>query len=266
MIVAGEGAKVPAIRDRQQARVAPPGLAAAVRDAVARLEPDDLDAEAGRGARLLPGAPGGVELHLALDVEIEHGARRVDHAQALVQQRPVRTLLDEQERLHVERRRRVPVREILRHPGREEQPELSALGAQPEPILAAVGIHVRGQLARREQRAVQPAEAGPIDSRGGAGRDASLQRGAEHQPRRPAGVAEHDRLGVSLQKIQNRRRSWGRGHPRRISIYHLPRDPQRVPHLPRWAPAGDLPTPDAPLERFTIGRCLRKEAVLLSGR
>jgi len=45
--------------------------------------------------------------------------------------------------LGVECRGRLPVGEFHFCPGREEQGEFAAFRSQPEPVLAAIGVHVR---------------------------------------------------------------------------------------------------------------------------
>jgi hypothetical protein len=81
----------------------------------------------------------------------------------------------------------------------EEDRELAALGTEPDPVLAAEGVHVRHQLPGRRKLAVDPAVArrvGPADGRGG---DAALP-GRDHCDTRAFVLAEHHHLQALAQE------------------------------------------------------------------
>jgi len=193
--VAGDGANVPAIQIEMRPL--------SIEYAVARLEAD-------RGQR---GVGGRRQPHLAFDLQIEHGPERVRQPHRLAQQREIAARIGQRKRFGVDRRGRLPVRQILRHARREEQSERSALRPQPEAILAAVDVHVRRQLTRRDQRAVQPAEARAFVAGGGAGGDAPLQRRAQRHARATP-IRQHHRLRVALQEAHIVAKATGRAHGR----------------------------------------------------
>jgi hypothetical protein len=153
-------------------------------------------------------------VHLALHLEVEHRARRVGEAHRLAEKRAVAAAVRQRERLGVDGRRRLPVRQLLRRARREEQRELSPLGPQPKPILTAVRIDVRGQLARRDQLTVQPTEAAPRGAGRRAGGDPPLKCRAERHLRRAISVRQYDGLGVASQKIEIVAEAARRAHSR----------------------------------------------------
>jgi hypothetical protein len=83
----------------------------------------------------------------------------------------------------------------------EEDRELAALGAEPEAVLAAEGVHVRIVDARGDGFPADPAEAQAVGPGRGAGHDPSLEVGIDGHLGRPAGP-EHEDLGVLLKKGQ----------------------------------------------------------------
>ena len=101
---------------------------------------------------------------------------------SLAEGRSVRFLRDDGPRLGVDERGRLPVREVERVALREEDRELPALGAEPEPVFSAERVDVRPQLTRGHELVVDPAETARGRAAGGRGHHAALPRRDDRHP------------------------------------------------------------------------------------
>ena len=95
---------------------------------------------------------------------------------------------------------REPVGKFELRPFGEEDRELPALRPHPEAVLAAEGVHVRQQLARGDQLAVDPAEAEARIAARRAGHHPALPGGRDGHFGLALLIAQHDEVGVALQE------------------------------------------------------------------
>ena len=184
--------------DREQARLASPGLVASVRDAVLRLEADgtrtrhrvELEPEPVQGIVQQADRPHRVEGEPrpgVVDQLHRPDEARVGFARLLdVPAAPVDGLGG------------LPVLEVEGVALREEDRELPALGTQPEAVLASEDVDVGLSRARGDGVPVEPAVARAVEPARGARHDAPLIGRNDRDP----GVAglEQDHLGVLAQE------------------------------------------------------------------
>ena len=102
----------------------------------------------------------------------------------------------------VDGRWRPPVVEIEGIALLEEDRELTALGAEPEAVLAAERVHVGVVDARGDGLPADPAEAQAVRAFGRTGHDPALEVRVDRDLGLAGGPLEHDDLGVGLKEGQ----------------------------------------------------------------
>ena len=166
------------------------GCGTRIRDRVLGGEGDELHGRRELHPQLASGRGGLEQPNRPVDPQVEGRPRVVDEAALAAERHVLRPACGHRVRLGVDEGRRLPVLEVEGIALLEEDGELPAFRAEPEPVFAPEGVHVGLQLPRRDQLAVDPAVARGSEPAHGRGHHAALP-GGDDGDARARSLAEH---------------------------------------------------------------------------